>query len=136
MTKRLVRETINLALADDYSEDMIERGIRAATLDAHAVAVQLVSGAGSGRAYRRNGVVHRASSPGDSPALDTGTLRASLGFETARTLVGTVGTVYATAEYAAALEFGTERMKPRPYLSRIPGEFGARIMAVFERFAR
>jgi len=136
MTTREVRETINLAAADDLADDILERGVRAATIDAEALAVELLSQPGTGEVYRRNGRVHRASSPGDSPAPDTGFLRQSVGHDVSRTPAGIVGKVTASAEYAAALEFGTERMRPRPFLSRIPREFGARIRATFLKFAR
>jgi hypothetical protein len=136
MTTRDVRETINLAAADDFADDVLERGVRAATIDAESLAVDLLSQPGAGRVYRRNSRVHRASAPGDSPAPDTGFLRQSVSHEVSRTPAGVVGKVTASAAYAAALEFGTERMRPRPFLSRIPREFGGRIRAVFLKFAR
>ncbi|MEO0955682.1 MAG: hypothetical protein AAFY12_11865 [Pseudomonadota bacterium] len=136
MSTRRVRETINLAAADDYADDVLERGVRAATLDAESIAVDLVSEPGQGRVYRRRSRVHRASAPGDSPALDTGFLRASISSDVVRSPAGIVGRVKASAAYAAFLEFGTERMAARPFLSRIPREFGARIRATFNRFAK
>lgn len=57
--------------------------------------------------------VRRASAPGEAPAIDTGNLVNSL--ETRKTGVGSA-VVEAGAEYAAALEFGTRKMAPRPFL--------------------
>ena len=135
MTRR-VKSTINLGAADDYADDRLELGIRAATLDAENIAVDLVSKPGTGRVYQRRGTTHRASAPGESPALDTGALRNSIRSEVVRTATGFVGKVIASASYAQALEFGTEKMAPRPFLSRIPREFSARIRATIARFAR
>jgi len=78
-------------------------------------AVKLVqSGSRSGRTYKRGGVTHQASAPGEPPKTDTGALMRSIRVEhtpgsgTARVVVG--------AKYAAELEFGTKKMAPRPFL--------------------
>lgn len=72
---------------------------------------------GTGRTYRRGkNVTHRASSPGQPPAVDTGRLRSSITYEIGtqgRVLVARVGT---NVEYAKHLELGTSRMRPRPFL--------------------
>ena len=56
--------------------------------------------------------LHRASKPGDPPAPDTGDLRRSTFMEESggRILVGV------QMAYARFLEFGTERMAPRPFM--------------------
>lgn len=67
-----------------------------------------------GRQYRRGGVTHTASSPGNPPAPDTGALIRSIQVEhepgslRARVVVG--------AKYAKELEFGTRKMAARPFL--------------------
>lgn len=74
----------------------------------------IVSGPKTGTIYRRRGVEHQASAPGEPPASDTGTLvqRGDVEFD-AFALRASV--VFRT-DYALALELGTERMEPRPYL--------------------
>ena len=74
----------------------------------------IVSGPKTGIIYRRRGVEHQASAPGEPPASDTGTLvqRGSVEFDPV-TLRASV--VFRTA-YALPLELGTEKMEPRPYL--------------------
>lgn len=58
-------------------------------------------------------IMHRASAPGQPPAVDTGTLRASINYYYDKpTRICLVGT---PVEYAGDLEFGTKRIKPRPY---------------------
>lgn len=74
----------------------------------------------TGHIYRRRGVAHQASAPGEAPANDTGRLvnarridlfesdlRARLTFST---------------EYASYLEFGTRKMEPRPFARRALAE--------------
>lgn len=76
----------------------------------------------SGRLYKIkiNGVTynHRASAPGESPANLTGALRKSLDYKVsgAREMRWEAGNT--TVDYAADLEFGTDKIKPRPYMER------------------
>jgi len=67
----------------------------------------------SGRIYRRGNVAHQASAPGEAPATDTGALVNSA---YTKKLGDSDYETGFTAEYAAALEFGTAKMAPRPYL--------------------
>lgn len=127
----------NLLLANKLALDAAERGVRAAVLDAEGLTKVLLSQPGTGRMYQRGKTVeHRASAPGEPPAPDTGRLRASVSTEVIRGLDEVTGIVAVNTEYAAALELGTEKMKARPYLSRIPREYSAKLVATFRRFAR
>ncbi len=82
-------------------------------LDAYAK--QKISGGGrSGRTYRRRTVTHQASAPGEFPKSDTGQLVSSLFFRIAANKLGAFfGTKLAYGRY---LEFGTSRMRARPWL--------------------
>lgn len=130
------RVDINMALAEKLAMDACERGVRAATIEARSIAVVLLSQPGTGRIYQRGKTVqHQASAPGEPPAPDTGRLRQSIQTEVVRGVREVVGIVSANTEYAAGLELGTEKVRPRPYLSRIPREFGDRLRSVFQKFA-
>lgn len=59
---------------------------------------------------------HRASAPGDPPAVDEGVLRASYGHRVRRTPEGGTLELVTGDEKAKWLEFGTSRIKPRPHL--------------------
>jgi hypothetical protein len=84
--------------------------------DTHALAVAGIQrGPKSGRTYRKGGVTHQASAPGQYPASDTGRLAGSVRMEMPQPgrIVGSVGTAVA---YGPHLEFGTSRMAARPWL--------------------
>lgn len=80
-----------------------------------AYAKQKIQGGGrSGRAYRRRTVTHQASAPGEFPKSNTGQLVASLYFKVAADkLSAFFGT---KLNYGTYLEYGTTRMKARPWL--------------------
>ena len=56
---------------------------------------------------------HQASAPGEAPAIDHGILAGSVQPFMETDVKGGVGV---GAEYAADLEHGTSKMKPRPYM--------------------
>lgn len=68
----------------------------------------------TGLIYRRRGVTHQASAPGEPPASDTGNLVRNITIEVDAQHLS--ATVTSNAEYADALEFGTIKMEPRPYM--------------------
>jgi HK97 gp10 family phage protein len=66
----------------------------------------------SGRTYTRRTVRHTASSSPNPPRIDTGRLANSV-----KALVGRLEAFVGTnVEYGLYLEFGTQDMKPRPWL--------------------
>lgn len=67
----------------------------------------------SGRVYKRRGVTHKASGPGEPPAPDTGNLIRNI--ETSVDAQKLTGNVNFGTKYSRALEFGTFKMAPRPF---------------------
>ena len=66
--------------------------------------------------------IHRASAPGDPPTVRTGTLRRSI--QMARPTPSRASTrvgwrIGIKVKYAPYLEFGTRRMRPRPYVKPV-----------------
>lgn len=97
--------------------DPAEAVLRFAGLALVRETVLTLSRPGTGREYPRGGRVHRASAPGEPPAVDTGELRASIGAEQ----VGGVLRVGSGLPKAAGLEFGTTTpsggtVAPRPFM--------------------
>ena len=87
---------------------------------------KVAKGKKNGRNKRSRGY-HRASLPGQPPAINTNRLRSSWGVETVGTTKEGFAFVYedgravvlkfgSNVPYASMLEFGTRRMKPRPYI--------------------
>jgi len=73
----------------------------------------------TGRRYKRGQVFHQASSPGQAPASDTGTL-ANRSISTRKTRKGRSYFIGVNKggglKYAKSLEFGTRKMAPRPFV--------------------
>lgn len=67
----------------------------------------------SGRVYKRRGVVHKSSGPGEPAAPDTGNLIRNI--QTSVDPQKLTGNVNFGAEYAPYLEYGTVNMAPRPF---------------------
>lgn len=106
--------TINLAALERIAEERAVRGVQRAALAGEAITKANLSRPGSGRIYGK----HQASAPGEPPAVDTGRLRNATQADTQVRRDGDdiVGRVVANDEKAHALEVGTERMAPRPFL--------------------
>ena len=68
----------------------------------------IASGAKSGKRYGN----HISSAPGQSPANWTGKLLKSIKIQKMKG----ISFVYITAKYAQFLEFGTSKMRPRPFI--------------------
>jgi phage gpG-like protein len=96
--------------------EMRRRAAQTVTRTAFAVqghAKASMSGPKSGRVYRRGAKFHRASAPGEAPAIDYGVLVNSIEVSQESDLRAAVGT---NVEYGLHLEFGTVNMGPRPWL--------------------
>jgi HK97 gp10 family phage protein len=137
MTVTRVTVRVDIPAADRLTAEAVERGVRAATSEAKRQTIEMLSQQGKGRAYKRGKTkTHIASRPGDPPAPDTGRLRNSTQSEVFRTGDGAIGIVSVNTEYARALELGTEKIAPRPFLARTLTEGRDRILQAFARFSR
>ena len=98
----------------------MDNAINFIALDAEAKLKKKLSQSGTGLSYPRtkDGKVHVASAPGEPPAVDYGRLRSSVKstiLQKAPTGLITVSVGGAMVKYAKWLEFGTSRIKPRPF---------------------
>lgn len=84
----------------------------------------------TGRIYKRNGVMHQASAPGEPPANLTGTLVG--GFKMTINQTGNLITASVTnsVRYAKFLEFGTRKMAARPFMRPAYAAAKNRILSV------
>jgi len=101
------------------SPEILQEACNNAALLTKSEAVKLIQrGPKTGKTYQRRTVKHQASAPGEAPASDTGMLASSIKADTQppaatrhpRALAGS------TIEYADHLEFGTSKIKPRPFM--------------------
>jgi HK97 gp10 family phage protein len=91
------------------------RGVVAATEAIREEAISLIlNPPKTGRIYRRRGVEHQASAPGEAPASDTGFLASSITTKYDASKLS--GQVVVGAAYGPHLEYGTQTMEPRPFL--------------------
>lgn len=95
--------------------DAGEKGLRGALSKAETILKEdILRRPGSGKIYGK----HQASAPGEPPAPDTNNLRSNTNADPNIREEGgdLVGRIVANAGYAEALEKGTERIAPRPFL--------------------
>ena len=85
--------------------------------------------AGNMKFGRARNVPHRASAPGDPPAVDTGRLRQSVRYE----IAGNVGLVGTDLDYGKKLQFGTRKVAARPWLDVAFREAADRVREIFGR---
>lgn len=89
------------------------------------------------KTYGKRG--HHPSLPGNAPAPDSGTLMRSVTHEVrteGNEVVGVVGSTLRNPDYPKFLEFGTSKMKPRPWLSTAIERSQNFIVQAFQRIMK
>ena len=122
----------NFSAADIISANIegIERGLKIAMIQLQTELRITLSKKGSGAGYfggsKGKGSYRTRSAPGEPPAVDTGTLRNSVQSKpqyvagtgmTSIVLTGLVAGVNKDARIPRWLEYGTSRMKARPFIA-------------------
>jgi hypothetical protein len=89
--------------------------VRKTAKDLQADAQDSMKGPKHGRFYRssKTGKPHRASAPGEAPAVDIGNLKGSISVEMEKP---TLAIVAVGANYGVTLEYGSRKIAPRPYM--------------------
>lgn len=122
MSPGKIKVIINRRVAKGITREVARTGIDYAALQAENELVDILS-----VPPRRTGVLYRegnnrSSAPGEAPAPISGKLRQSIKSypeefgDTFRAIVGT------PLEYGAYLQLGTERIRPRPWISLLNEE--------------
>lgn len=111
-------------------QDGLEAGARVVET---YVKTSMAEGGKSGELYSRGGRSHRASAPGEAPAVDYGNLYNSIQIEE---VTPERAIVSASAEYAEHLEFGTSRMAARPFMRPAVDEHEREIVDAIEAAVR
>jgi len=103
---------INKAEFDNLIKQASEISDKAAEVMAENMKQSILTGAKSGEQYYSNGKRHQSSAPGQAPANNTGALVRSIKVKKNRNQA----TVSIEKDYAVYLEFGTSKMRPRPFI--------------------
>lgn len=122
--------TLDLAKLEGMVTAKAESGVRAALGKGEDILKgDILNRAGTGELYGR----HRASAPGQPPAPDLGNLQANTNANPNLERDGDdiTGRIVANAEYAAALEKGTERIAARPFLGLLKSEHADELKQAF-----
>lgn len=100
------------------SEAVAKKAVSTAALKIQSEAITSIQrGARNGKVYKRGSRTHQASAPYEAPKTDTGNLVSNISIEKSTDgLSAKVGIMSQRAIYGAWLEFGTSKMKPRPWL--------------------
>ncbi len=147
----------NGRLVEDKMLDRVEKALNrsGALLERK---IKLSMRAGTGKVYIKKSVRHRASAPGQPPAVDLGRLRSSITWRSSMldgsvvgadakpedavgfpvsTVPGEIIVIVGTnVEYAADLELGTPKIKPRPFLRPALENNRAEILKFFSLVGR
>lgn len=120
-------------LADAF-EDGRNKAVQESTLAIHREALKLIQENSDGRPEIRYGPKRtvNVSNPGDPPNTDTGRLVQSIKFD----ITDDTGLVGSNLKYAAWLEFGTETMAPRPWLSTAVENTSKLVGKIFEKWMK
>jgi len=98
-----------------------------------AVKVSMSAASHSGRIYGK----HKASAPGETPAVDTGVLVNSINTELVSSSDSEAWAQVGTGvEYAEWLEFGTSKMAARPFMRPAYDNNEAKIKDIIRKFAK
>lgn len=116
------------------AQPLIRQAIAEGAFEVHEHAIDAMSETKSGVSVSvsATGRPHVRSAPGEAPAVETGRLKTSLHVSVSSSGRAEADVV-APVEYAAALEYGTRHMAPRPFLA--PALDAKREM-IFERVRR
>jgi HK97 gp10 family phage protein len=111
------------AAADSFDRAR-EMALKESGILIHESAVRIVTANSVGTDGKR-------SDPFEAPFKDTGTLSKSIKLDFSENGVVKIGS---NLKYAAWLEFGTEDMAPRPWLSTAVEESSKRVAAIFQKW--
>ena len=133
---RSVRAKVSEAAAG-ISRQAASRGVRAVNALRNAE-LNVLKGQRSGKRYRKYPYksMYTASAPGEPPARRTGNLRLHWNGQVKKSVssgngVEIIAELESQEPYAAALENGTSKMAPRPFVEKIKEEAAPEIQRIY-----
>lgn len=116
-------------IAESICKQVISRGYRAAN-ELRNAELEVLSGPRSGRVYGK----HRASAPGEPPAVKSGNLRRNWVLNVVPQATSVEAEIKSmSGKYAEYMEHGTPggKIKPRPYVDRIRDKAEPKIEEIY-----
>lgn len=133
---RAVRAKVS-EMAEDINRQALARGTRAVNALRNAE-LNVLKGERSGKRYRKYPYksMYTASAPGEPPARRTGNLRLHWNGQVKKGAssgngVEIIAELESGETYAAALENGTSKMAPRPFVEKIKEEAAPEIQRIY-----
>lgn len=123
MAKRPIEITVDTRRLNEVAKMLpteLDAAGRKAAADMSADIILSFGTSPGGKKYPRGKRYHIASKPGYPPNVDTGALRASIGWQGVGRLRWMI---YAGTEYADILEFGSKKTAPRPFMTPVFNEW-------------
>lgn len=108
-----------------------EDALDAAAFEGQRLVVQSFGTGPAGRTYRRGGVTHVASAPGNPPNVDVGALKNAINVQRRGALTRSINT--GGVAYAFYLEFGTRRLSARPFMMPMAVQLRGMLPALFRK---
>ena len=105
----------------------------AAQVGAEQIVENISHTSGSGKAYKTRGRVHIASSPGQYPTKETGELARSV--DVRMGINSSQADIVISSPYALDLEYGTSKMRPRPFINRSINELSKTFPKILDRLS-
>jgi HK97 gp10 family phage protein len=122
-------------VVDNPTEHLGNLVLRSAAIVTETAQDSIRSGGKTGRAYSRGGKVHIASAEGEAPAKDSGNLATGITFKVVEEKNAIIGRVqsnsFGLSDYGIHLEFGTSKMRPRPFMQPALEKNRPRIKRIF-----
>ena len=132
----MIKASVQLVINDKLIKDLLEKAeadfINSAEEMKDLMIDSIKTGSKSGKTYTRNGMSHQSSAPGQPPANDTGKLIDSIKVEKRKN----TSTLKIDADYAGYLEYGTSKMRPRPFILPALMKIKKKLMTMIKRNAR
>lgn len=130
-----VKETIAALerLDGDASEGLKRAALAGGMVIQAGMKRRITQGGKTGQLYSRGRKMHQASAPGEAPASDTGALANSIITQISQSTADYAESETGpTMEYGGMLEYGTSRVKARPYGRPTLDEDADKIQAAME----
>lgn len=132
-----IRATVQEQVAE-INRKVVSRGVRAVNAIRNAE-LEVLKGQRSGKVYRKpytKRATYTASAPGEPPARRTGNLRMHWNGQvksgqTSRNGTSIIAELESQERYATALEYGTTKMAPRPFVERIKEKAAPEIRKIY-----